>query len=238
MVPIRAHAQDQNYDEETIAKVNNHFETGANLFYEEDYEGAIREFEAGHALIPNAIFLYNISLAYERMGQTDKALETAEEAEELGGLNDSERVSNRARIVALGSQQHAVEIADDAATPDPLFRFTRWGWIGSGLVVGGVIALGATAGIDRALSDEVGDFKAAAANDDQAEYDRLKDEIDRRQTGARVLFVLGTIGVVGGAGLIVYDLMFNPNNRPADTPAVTVAPTRGGAALQLRWQFR
>ncbi len=235
LIPRATYAQE--YDEATIEKVNTHFETGADLYYDEKYEEAIAEFEAGHALIPNAIFLYNISLAYERMGETEKALQKAEEAEEMGGLSEQERVSNRARIAALQRTTTATELAETRRTPSPLVRFTHWGWIGSGLVAGGLLALAGTLSVDAALSDDVDAYRDAAQSGNRAEYDRLADDIKRRQTGGRVLFFLGTAGVIGGTGLIVYDLMFNPNNRPAETPQVALIPGRGGASLQLRWTW-
>jgi tetratricopeptide (TPR) repeat protein len=231
--PLTAVAQD--YDEQTIAEVNAHFEAGAQYFYEENWEAAIEEFEAGHRKIPNAIFLYNISLAYTRMGNREKALEYAVAADEMGGLGQADHTQNQARIVALMNANHAESVAESRTIGEPLFNFSLLGWIGTGAIVGGLLAYGGVVGIDRGLAADVEAYRAAAEANDVANYERLRDEIRPKQTGGRLLFVVGTLAIVGGVSLIVYDTMIRGDN---DTKAgVAIVPTRDGAVLSVSGRF-
>ena len=230
----------QEYDPETIESVNQHFERGEKHFYDEDYEAAIREFEAANDLIPNAIFLYNISVAHERLGQREKALATAEEAERVGGLGPDESASNRARIAAMRRTKTAEVAATEVRSePDvrPMFSFTKWGWIGTGTAILGVLMLANVLVIDGRLADEVEAYKRAAADRNRTEYDRLKSEIDRRQNGARALLVVGTLALLGGIGLVVWDLKFNRQNQPAGEVMLRFAPTTDGFVGALRFSF-
>ena len=237
LTPVLAFAQD--YDEQTIEEVNAHFEKGAQHFFDEEWEAAIAEFEAGHAKIPNAIFLYNISLAYTRMGDRQKALQYAVEADEMGGLGEADQTQNQARIAALTSANRAeataVDVQEKGLAREPLFRFTTLGWIGAGSVAAGLLAYAGVLSIDAGLAADVDAYRAAADANDTAELERLRGEIKPRQTGGRVLFTLGTLAVVGGAGLIVYDLMFNEKNE--QPPRVSLVPTRGGAVVTFGGRF-
>lgn len=238
LMPAVALAQD--YDEQTITEVNAHFEKGAQHFYDEEWKDAISEFEAGHRKIPNAIFLYNISLAYNRMGDQEKALEYAVAADDMGGLGEADQTQNQARIAALTNANQAksaaVDISNRAKVGDPLFNFSLLGWIGSGLVVGGVIAYAGVLSIDNAIAPDVAAYKEAVAENDTANVERLRGEIKPKQNGGRALFVVGTAAIVGGIGLIVYDLVFNPNNSARET-TVGFAPTKDGGFVSFRTTF-
>ena len=229
----------QTYDDATIEAVNDHFARGEQYFYEEDYPNAIRQFEAANELIPNAIFLYNISVAYEKMGERDKALEKAKEADRMGGLGEREQTLNQGRIRAMQAAQTAeVAAAEMPLGPPPLFSFTKWGWIGSATAALGGLMLVNVLIVDSRLADEVDAYKEAAAVEDAAEYERLKAELRSRQTGARALFVVGTLALVGGVGLVIWDLRFNPDNPGVGRDVtVGVTPTLGGGAASVRYRF-
>ncbi len=233
-LPRPAVAQD--YDEETIAAVNQHFRSGAQLYYDGDYDAAIVEFEAAHAKIPNAIFLYNISLAQAKKGETDASLATAEAAQEFGGLGADEQVQNSARITAMRrvktSESAAADIGSALPPVDPLLNFSTMSWIGLGVGVAGLIGWGVVYGIDRSLAPDVRAYKAAASRGDAAEYQRLKDDLRPRQSGARALFVVSSLAVIGGAGLLVYDLVLRK-----DDTMVAIAPMVGGVGAVLTHRF-
>lgn len=229
----------QEYDETTIEEVNAHFSKGAQLYYDGQYDAAIAEFEAAHAKIPNGVFLYNISLAYARKGDTARALETAREAQEFGGLGEEELKQNEARIVALQRVQQANEASSEIAANlpppvEPLFDFGPTAWVGSALVVGGLLGYGGVLIIDRNLSADVEAYREAARNNDNVAFEDLKDEIRPRQRAGRIIFTLSTLAVASGATLLVYDLLLRKSN---DDTIVTFAPTHDGAAISLTRRF-
>lgn len=231
-------AQEAEYDEETIARVNDHFARGEEHFYDEDYPAAIREFEAANDLIPNAILMYNLSVAYERMGEEDKALEYAERAEQDGGLGPDEAAENRDRINRLREKAQEEEQAGAEGL------FTPWGWVGIGLTALGGLMLVNMGLVNQRLGPQIDAYEEAAREGDASEYDRLQSDIKRRQTGGRALLVLGTLTLAGGIGLIVWDLRFNRDEAEdvddVESPAtpqvslrVTPAPDGVFGALQI-----
>lgn len=227
----------QDYDEATINAVNEHFAKGAKLYYDGRYDEAIAEFEAAHRKIPNAIFLYNISLAQAKKGQLRESLKTAEQADSFGGLGPDEQVQNQARIAAMRRQLVAEDASKDVANRlppvDPLLDFSKWGWIGSGLVVGGLLGLAGVAVIDGNLKPEIDAYRDAADRGDTAAMARLEEDIRPRQTGGRVLFVLSSAAVLGGAGLLVYDIAF----RKEEGAAVRLIPRPDGVFVAFGARF-
>lgn len=232
-----AFAQEE-YDEQTIAEVNDHFRTGAQLYYDGEYDAAIEQFESAHAKIPNAIFLYNISLAQAKKGEHEKSLETAERADQFGGLGEAERQQNQARIAALRrvttAQDASSSIAKRGPPVEPLFQFGTAAWIGTALVVGGLVGYGGVALIDRSIAADVDAYRTAAAAGDEERYEELKDDIRPRQTTGRVVFIVSSLAIVSGASLLVYDLLLHDRN--AET-TVSLIPVRGGFGVTLSRRF-
>ncbi|MBZ0119839.1 MAG: tetratricopeptide repeat protein, partial [Sandaracinaceae bacterium] len=75
-----------NLDEQARA----HFQSGSAYYETGDYEGAIREFRAAYELSQRAPLLFNIYMAYERLGDFAHAIEYLERF-----LAEAETVENR-----------------------------------------------------------------------------------------------------------------------------------------------
>jgi hypothetical protein len=60
---------------ESVTAARQHFQSGKQLFDAGDYRGAIREFDAANRLAPAPLLLFNIGLAYERLGENGPALQ-------------------------------------------------------------------------------------------------------------------------------------------------------------------
>ena len=235
-------------DAETITKVEKHFESGANLFQSGQYEQAIEEFEAGYALYPDPILLYNISLAHGKLGRVDKSLTVAELAESMN-LQEPDRTQNQSRIVALRRAQVSQDMAPiiaqrvkaeerERAEAEAQKRrrqdeFGTYGWIGVGVAGAGVLALVGAIILDASLSSDIDAFEDAAARGDQLEYDRLKSDIESKQSTSQILLFTGIGLTAVGAGFIVYELFFDGRS----DSAVSIAPTQGGAAASYRLRF-
>jgi hypothetical protein len=58
-----------------VTQARQHFQSGKQLFDAGDFRGAIREFEAANKLAPAPLLLFNIGLAYERLGEAGPALQ-------------------------------------------------------------------------------------------------------------------------------------------------------------------
>jgi hypothetical protein len=71
LAPVAVRAQPT----DTVAEARQHFQSGKQLFDAGDYRGAIREFEAANKLAPAPLLLFNIGLAYERLGEAAPALQ-------------------------------------------------------------------------------------------------------------------------------------------------------------------
>ena len=71
LAPVAVRAQPA----DTVTEARQHFQSGKQLFDAGDYRGAIREFEAANRLAPAPLLLFNIGLAYERLGEAAPALQ-------------------------------------------------------------------------------------------------------------------------------------------------------------------
>jgi copper chaperone CopZ len=71
----RAQPADTETDE---ARARRHFETGASLYLEENYEGAAAEFEASYALRPVPVVLFNLAQTYRRLYRYGDAVDAYE----------------------------------------------------------------------------------------------------------------------------------------------------------------
>ena len=83
------------------AAAQKYFEQGAEYYFNGEYGKAIVEFMRGNDEIPNALFLYNISLSHSRLGNFNDALEFGRRAREMGGLDPATSAQNEGRISAL-----------------------------------------------------------------------------------------------------------------------------------------
>lgn len=94
-VPSTAVSQDSDAE-----KAQKYYKKGMQAVYDEEYAIAITNFKRAHSLNPSGTLLYNISIAYSRMGKPEKALEHSLEAAERDDLPKDTAVKNRARIAS------------------------------------------------------------------------------------------------------------------------------------------
>jgi len=223
---------------ETIVRVQMHFEQGAEAFQAGNYELAIKEFEAGNGLLPNPIFLYNISLAHGKLGRIEQSLAVARLAEATG-LDEPDATQNRARIAGLNTASAALDMSraaprvkDKVPVEEPKPLLSTIGWLGVGSASLGVVSLIAAVIVDAGIGASIDNYKEAAAANDQTNYRRLKSEIESDQVVAKSLFFMGIgLGLVG-AGLITYDLYFDGESGHV---SLTASPDGLGTTFQWRW---
>lgn len=224
-------------DSDDVDQIQHHFETGVALYFDQKYDEAIDEFQKGHALYPDPIFLYNISMAHGKMGRMDQSLAIAELAES-GGLGEPDSTQNRARMAALRQYRGAAEIANRSAiermqaTPEPTseswlsqrdWRF----WTGVGAAGVGVTSIIIGGIVDASLNDTILAYEKAAQAEDIATYNRLRKTIESDQNKAITFYVVGGLLVAGGSGMIAWSL--------TDEKNLVVLPTPNGAAAAYSW---
>lgn len=233
-------------------KAQEHFAKGAEKYAAGEYAAAVAEFMSGHAVAPNAMFLYNVSLCYERLGRYDDALSAAARARNFEGMPPEVAVRNEARIASFGvivrSQDAAPAIARAAAenaeeepeevvvTPRTETRpdgITALGWVGAGLVaVGGGLLVGGVV-TNSAIVGEIDTYRDAAARGDQTTYNESRDTIEKKQGLGKVLYGVGA-GVAGlGAALFIVDLLTGTE----EVPVAALVPTRDGVLVGAFLRF-
>ena len=209
-----------------------------------EYNKAIVEFLKAYNAVPNALFLYNISLSYGKLGNVDDALAAALKARDGEGLDAETQNRNSARILAFRRAQSATDVASEMAAlaeqappppPPKENRFGALGWTGVGLtVVGAGLTVGSFV-IANSLSDRIDEYETAAANGDRTRYETLRSEIRNGQTVGQVLLFAGTGAAALGLVFVLTDLVNDGGER--DVSAAVGPVPGGGFAGHLRLSY-
>lgn len=223
-----------------------HFNAGAKAYLADDYSEAVVQFLTAYEYQENPMILYNLSLAYQGLGDLEKALSTAQRAED-GGLPDKAVPRNAARMVALGtgitstdfaeriSSARQAEIqrigetdgtASDADSVESESSLGAIGWVGVGGMAVGSGLLAYALVLELTLANEIEQFERTPS---LRERERLADD---QQTGKIILFTGGGLAVTGLA-LFLYD--FLTESEPAVTAGIVA--DEAGAVLQIGGRF-
>lgn len=92
------------------AEAQARYEEGMESYFAGKYSEAIISFNKAYELDPNPIFLFNMSIAYEKAGNYEEAYEEGLRAKE-GGIPDQPAQINNARLPALGTVLRARTVA-------------------------------------------------------------------------------------------------------------------------------
>lgn len=247
MLPTVTSAQTR----EDVAKAQQHFQNGAEWYAKGDYAKAVVEFMSGHALAPNAMFLYNVSLSYERLGRIEDSLSAAEKAKSYEGMPPEVENRNEARIralhVAVRSQtvaQRMSQVASrdgdtdggsggdgDDTQPKLVERpdgVQALGWTGLGLAaVGGGFAVAGLL-VNSSINADIEAYEEAARTEDRATYDELRDSIGKRQQRGKIFYAVAASAAGIGLTLFVIDLVVGTEEVPVTT---FVAPSGSGGPV-------
>lgn len=219
-------------DADKSAEVNALNEEGAALYAQRDYRRAVERFLRAYAVDPDPNLLFNIARCYEKLGDTEAAIEKYEEFIALPGADTVGRSRAHQSLQALrqlaasqtqsstnaaeqGSQPDEAPPADVAAPSDAGEKpdvdeeagIGVWPWVTLGM---GVAAAGA-GGVFIALGQKDHDLliEAQGYQDRSAPYaftQARATELD--DSGARKK-VIGAVGLgVGGALLVTSAVLF------------------------------
>ncbi|MCB9596263.1 MAG: tetratricopeptide repeat protein [Sandaracinaceae bacterium] len=146
-----AAAQAQTTPDDERARI--HFESGRSYFAEGAYERALQEFQEAYQLSPRTLMLFNLGTTYERLGRYGEAADAFERyANEMGAELEDGPVLRR-RIENLRRRAESGSATPDTG-PEPIDGgggTPSRGDDGSGLIIGGAVALG-VAGVGLVLT--------------------------------------------------------------------------------------
>jgi tetratricopeptide (TPR) repeat protein len=200
-----------------LAEAREHFDAGTRNYAAGRYEDAIKDFQAGYALVPRPNFLVNIGQAYRKLGNLERAKEaylayvralpenSAWRDQAMQVLAEIE-VQLQDRAARGGAAPAAATSRPTAAAPAtktelPPAATPAGAWLGLG-VAGAGLALVATGAVFQ--------LRAKNASDSLAEASRMGQPFDpdREQVGKRSQRVgnglLAAGGAVMAAGLLLF----------------------------------
>jgi tetratricopeptide (TPR) repeat protein len=236
-------------EEDPAEQAQKHFDAGAKAYMSGDYAGAIVEFLKGHKLSPSPLFLYNIADAHVHLGNYDKALASARDAE-AQGLEDEVYGMNRGRIEAVRAILHAqattaeisgasaVAVADEPEVSETVSTTDEGGigtlgWAGIGTGAAGVVGLGVWGFLELGLQSEIQKLEDASAANDVAAYDEAKANIESDQGTAQIALIAGSVLTAAGVTLFLIDSMGGGESEVAVAPSVGT----NGAGATVHWRF-
>jgi len=227
-------------------RARGHFEAGAEHYYEGEYARALIEFKRGHELVPNSLFVYNMSLCHLRLGQYAMAFEKAVRARESGDLPEKEGLRNAARIPAMSAVLTSRQIASDIENEpdDGAGRVEEdivaeskdgspgaLGYTGIAIIGVGAAALVWALFIDASLSTQWDDYRASVAEGETARAETIRGEMESDQSTAQILVFAGAGGVLVGAALLGYDLWGEVGS------SIAVVPRQDGVSASATFRF-
>lgn len=240
-----ASAFGQSSGQSELEKAQGHFSTGAEYYASGQYSKAIVEFISGHNIAPNAMFLYNISLCYQRLDNLPDARDAAVKARQFEGMTDEIKVRNEARVASFGSVMLAQSVAVDVnAKPDAVVSdesdsagdaesssFGALGWSGAAIAAIGVAGLGFSLILNNQVANDKEALEEAKARNDFDEAERLTEEVNStRQTGLIILFTgigLTTIGL----SMVLWDLLDDPSESSSASLAPLIMTDGAGVSI-------
>jgi tetratricopeptide (TPR) repeat protein len=111
-----AHADDKPDDQ----AARNHFDRGAALYQQEQFEEAMREFSTAYELRPLPALLFNIGRCHERLEHWAEAADAFTRYLDVAAdLNPAERAELQARIAVLRGRVERARTSVAAAAPSP-----------------------------------------------------------------------------------------------------------------------
>ncbi len=223
-----------------------HFDRGAQYYFDGQYAEAIEAFEQGYQIEPHPMFQINIALSHWRLGRLEEAIEHGESVRDSEELETEVRTENAARLIvwrtALGARSATDSIARQRAkasvahveppTPDEEIGVTQdadaaplfgpIGWVGASMAGAGVVTLGVWSGLEVAMGNDVSAYRDAGESGDRERYEALRTDVERKQSVARVVLFSGLGLAAVGGGLLAYDVFAASDG----TVAISVDPGR------------
>jgi hypothetical protein len=241
---------------ERAAEADRHYGEAVRLFGEGRYREAIEEFDRAIAISEEPVFFCNRGIALIKLNEWDSALDDMRTCRTTFEGAPAEVAQIDAQYKGLrtfvrGVRPRAVEVARDIAagnvSPNVVEvpeRQSPWNLELAGhLSLGtGAVLLTAAVTLDYLSADLRDDFVAQSEGGpgtSPRRYQDLRSELETRQTVFTGLTISGAALSVTGISILAYSWFFSdsPAEESSTASSVSVAPTDGGASLQLHLDF-
>ncbi|MCA9707470.1 MAG: tetratricopeptide repeat protein [Myxococcales bacterium] len=247
---------------EDIERARELYENGVSLFEEGSYQGAVLAFQRAYELSEDNNLLYNIALAYDRLGEFERAIEYLDRYRALAPKSERAELERRKKslVKRLEKQQETEagapepdddeptddaptddEPTDDEITPPPASpRDDRQFPPAAGALLGTAVVglgLGIGFGVSSLRHSRSAEQGCTGAGDDLYCLSSSGDDLRRGRTHGIVADVSFAVGAAATVGMvIVLALAARKRKRSGDTALVPV-PARAGGGLALARRF-
>ncbi len=220
LVPAYIFAQDGEEQKTDLndpsEKAGAFYQDAVQLYGEARYRESIDAFNQAILIDPQSVYFCNRAVVLLEMGEVSKAFKDFQaceknfegEPEELATIN-TQRLGVQAGVNhAEHAKRVSVRITADNlyVPPEKGWSLTSWGLLSLGVGAG---LIGSAVTIDFLSEDLVSSFVRESEGRDgtqQAEYDRLKSDLETRQYLFYGLSIGGAVASVLGLSLIIMDL--------------------------------
>ncbi len=201
------------------------FDRGVKAYASQRFDEAATLFSRAHAILPEAMYLYNAGKAMHRAGIFEVAASTLRAAVAQKERALPEKTSSKAGTLITEIE---AELARRNARAG---QMSVVGWTGAGLVGAGCVLLATTVILGSGLSQ---DLEGLSVERDRARYDARRSELEGTQSLLQVLYPSAWALLGVGAGLVTWDLV-TPGGLPWEV-AVLPLP-EGGAQATFKLEF-
>ena len=225
----------------TVERAHELYQRGLAAYQIGDYEVAVNAFLASWSMYEDPRLLYNLSLAYWKLGKLDQAIATATRVIDADVEQDV-RVRSHARRAAFETivlaQAAATEVRSvpdrevlevEESSPTRAGAWTWLPWTTAAVTLG---AIGGVAIVDRQIAATATEMEQAEADNEQTAAFARHAEIERRQLVGRVL--LATVAVGATATVVLFLIRPRPNATDRTQVAFGLGPT--GVTLITRFE--
>ncbi len=249
---------------ESDLSVKEAYQRGMSHYENDEYAEAVEYFHYALERQDHPVLRFNLSQAYVKLGEWERAIAQGEKVAATGELDDETGAKNRATILAgrrllrgreaaravgrSSAQQRGGDERGASGAPDPEEiaerreadappGLTASGWGGIGGIGAGIGLLTGAFVIERGLSSDFEAREEARRRGEIERAERLTSTIRSKQSTGRWLMYGGMGAVAVGTGLLIVDLVGSGEGTGQARAAFGVHPAPGGVRVgtSLQW---
>lgn len=238
--------------EDTSEEFRRMIADATKLAYEGRYDEAILKYIEAKTVVDDPLLDYNIARCYHKKGDCKAATRFYKVVIENPATGDEERREARTYLEELGDcsvtppeddvvveeqgkpeEQSEPDGQSEVAASEPSEGGSSLGTVGLVTMVSGGVIVASALALDVASAGLADDFEAAAARGDEAEFNRLSEDIDSRKRAVFALYGVGAAAAV--TGVVLWVLADDGEDAPAVGAAPLITPGGGGLVFEGRF---